>query len=197
MLNAGINAIIYSQNVGQALLAALKATLATLAQSAAIHALEEVATGFAWLSAWPVPRPDLAAMAFASAKMWGVVAGVSLAGAIAIPSPSVGGGNSAIAAASPGGEVAAGTAGEPKRGAAPPESPMVVSTNVGGGAARVQQQSGPGGFQPAPITIIVHGSIYGGQRGLDELAQHISLAVQQRDINLVARRALLSPYAAK
>lgn len=187
MANAGINALVYSQNVGQALLAALKATLASLAESAAVHAIEEVATGFAWLSAWPVPRPDLAAMAFTSAKVWGIVAGVSLAGAMAMPSPSMGGATKATSAAIPGGTAAsAGTAASRTSG------PPALASGAASAAAREKQQS-----QDNSVTVIIQGSVYGGKPGIDELTKHISDAVQHRNVNLVSRRALLPPYAAR
>jgi hypothetical protein len=194
MLNAGINALVYSQNVGQALLAALKATLATLAETAAVHALEEVATGYAWLSAWPIPNPALAAMAFSSAKMWAVIAGVSLAGAIAIPGAKAtgasvpGGAISAIGAASPGGAVAAGTG-----------APPVLAPGAASAKAREDQQSGSGGN--APIIINVYNQIQGDflatPHSAQVLAKILTDAVQQQDVQLVARRALLPAYAAR
>jgi len=104
-----------------------------------------------------------------SSSMYGAVSAASPGGALSA---------STSAAGSPTGSgttppaLAPGAASGAQRGAAPPEAPIVINVTIGG-------------------------SVYGGQRGLDELAQHISLAVQQRDINLVARRVLMPPYATR
>jgi hypothetical protein len=164
MASAGINALVYSRNIGQAVLAALKATLASLAQSAAIHAIEEVATGYAWLSAWPVPRPDLAAMAFTSAKFWGVVAGVSLAGAMAIPGPSAAGGGTVAGPSAfvSGAERVAGPA-----GLRPALAPGAASA-----AAAASQQ------QPPPIIINIEGDYLATPHSAAKLAEILTYAVE-------------------
>jgi hypothetical protein len=191
MLDAGINALVYSQNVGQALLAALKATLASLAQTAAMRALEEVATGFAWLSAFPVPQPQFAALAFHSAELWGAIAGISLAGAVAIPGAKAtsaavpGGAIAAIGAASPGGAVAA-TAGT--------AAPSALAPGAASAAASGQAKE-PTVSQP--IVIHIHGDFLSTPNSADVLAKILSDAVEQRDVKLTSRRALLPAYAAR
>jgi len=56
--------------------------------------------------------------------------------------------------------------------------------------------SGAGAGEAAPqktVQIIFQGPVYGGQAGIDELVRHISEAVTERDVNLVAYTVVRQP----
>ena len=56
-------------------------------------------------------------------------------------------------------------------------APDAIISNRGGAAASSQQQT---------VQVIFQGPVYGGQAGIDEMVRHISRAVTERDVNLVA-----------
>jgi hypothetical protein len=43
------------------------------------------------------------------------------------------------------------------------------------------------------VQVIFQGPVYGGQAGVDELVRHISKAVMERDVNLVAYTVVRQP----
>jgi len=43
------------------------------------------------------------------------------------------------------------------------------------------------------VQVIFQGPVYGGQAGIDELVRHISRAVTERDVNLVAYTVVRQP----
>ena len=43
------------------------------------------------------------------------------------------------------------------------------------------------------VQVIFQGPVYGGQAGVDELVRHISQAVTERDVNLVAYTTVRQP----
>ena len=55
--------------------------------------------------------------------------------------------------------------------------------------------SGETSAQPPQQTVqvIFQGPVYGGQAGVDELVRHISQAVTERDVNLVAYTTVRQP----
>lgn len=60
------------------------------------------------------------------------------------------------------------------------------------GAARGQISAAAGETQRT-VQIIFQGPVYGGQAGVDELVRHISQAVTERDVNLVAYTVVRQP----
>ena len=78
---------------------------------------------------------------------------------------------------------------------------------AGAGSNRTGQESGvgnressAGGTPAAPastkqqsVQIVFQGPVYGGQAGIDELVRHISRAVTERDLNLVAYTVVRQP----
>jgi len=155
--------------------AALLDALGKRKTAAIVEAVWETAQGIAALA-----RYDFwsAAQHFLAAATYGVVAGQSSKSASF---------NASVSAAATGGGVgvAAGTAVRPA-----PLAPGAASA-----AARGQQPSGSS--QPAPIIIQIQGDFLATPHSADTLAAILSDAVEQRDVKLTARRALLPTYAAR
>ena len=55
------------------------------------------------------------------------------------------------------------------------------------------QKSAEAASAQRAIQVIFQGPVYGGQAGLDEMVRHISQAVTQRDVNLVAYTVVRQP----
>ena len=64
-----------------------------------------------------------------------------------------------------------------------------TKTSVAGSAAGASGQSAA----QKPVQIIFQGPVYGGQAGIDELVRHITQAVTERDVNLVAYTVVRQP----
>jgi len=177
MTAAGTAALIYGENVGQAMERAAKAALASIAEQAGVNALNALAQGL-WFLAQAIffADPDAAAAAatdFEAAAEWGAIAGVAGAAAAAIPG---------------GGRAGAGTANRQSQ---------TGNQQYGGGAPQT------GGYGLAPgaagalnppsgqLTVMVVGEAQAGQW----LATTLNTAVQ-RGVPLNATTVQRSPYAA-
>jgi len=176
------DAIVYEKSIGAAMAAALKSTLASIAGEAMVKAIQATALGFYLLA---IQDYSGAGKAFTSAALYGTIGGVAAAVGAAIPG---GGTQNATAAASPGGAVASAAG---ATGTAPALAPGAASATASGQAKE----------PTPPQTVIVHLNYYGDYLALpqagDHLARVINDAVTQRDVQLVATRALKPAYAVR
>lgn len=106
-----------------------------------------------------------AALAFKSAAIYGTVGGAAAVAGRALAAPEVR-------------EAESGSTVRRPESVAPE---LIVS---GGTAAQPPQQT---------VQVIFQGPVYGGQAGVDELVRHISQAVTERDVNLVAYTTVRQP----
>jgi hypothetical protein len=159
-------AIIWQKSIGDAFSKAAVQAITAIAQQSLVQAIQSAALGFYLLA---VQDYSGAAAAFESAAMYGAVGGAaSLAGrAIATPPASSSGGTSA--------------SGGPQNG-----SPV-------SNRSKTSQSSASGSTAQNPVQIIFQGPVYGGQAGVDELVRHITQAVTERDVNLVAYTVVRQP----
>jgi len=167
MGHAIAQAIIYQKTFADAMAAALKAALAMVAGQLLAKAILWTAEGFAALALGFLGHPG----AFKAAAHYFTAAGIA-GGAAA--------GVAALGRAVPGGEGLS--------------QPVAVS-GAGGTVAGVVTSPAVTEPRAATVQIYFQGPVYGGQAGIDELVRDISDAVQNRDLNLVARRSKLPPYA--
>jgi hypothetical protein len=158
------SAIIWQQSIGEAFRRASLQAVGAIAQESIVRAIQSAALGFYLLA---VQDYRGAAMAFKSAALFGAVGG---------------------AAALAGRALAAETR-ESERGRAEPAGGAAASSltraGAAGPAATVETQR--------TVQIIFQGPVYGGQAGVDELVRHISQAVTDRDVNLVAYTVVRQP----
>ncbi len=70
-----------------------------------------------------------------------------------------------------------------------PAGERSASPSAEGSAATSGQMSS----QQKTVQIVFQGPVYGGQAGIDELVRHISRAVTERDVNLVAYTVVRQP----
>jgi hypothetical protein len=150
------NAIIWQKSIGEAFRKAALQAVGAIAQEAIVRAIYSTALGFYLLA---IQDYRGAALAFKSAAMYGAVGG---------------------AAALAGRALAGADIEQAQRGSLtrPGE---VAPTYIASG----KPATGAAGEQKT-IQVIFQGPVYGGQAGIDELVRHISQAVTERDVNLVA-----------
>jgi hypothetical protein len=117
----------------------------------------------------PLVLPSGAALAFKSAATYGAVGGAAALAGRALAGPEVREGERGAVARRPG-EVA-------------PEL-IVTGTSAQGQETAATQKT---------VQVIFQGPVYGGQAGIDELVRHISEAVTDRDVNLVAYTVVRQP----
>jgi hypothetical protein len=158
------SAIIWQQSIGEAFRRASLQAIGAMAQEAIVRALQSTALGFYLLA---IQDFRGAALAFKSAALFGAVGG---------------------AAALAGRALAAETR-EPESGRT--ERTELGSPAQSAGAARGQTSAS--GEPQRTVQIIFQGPVYGGQAGVDELVRHISQAVTERDVNLVAYTVVRQP----
>lgn len=158
------SAVIWQSSIGEAFSKAAVQAITAIAQQSLVQALQSAALGFYLLA---VQDYSGAAAAFESAAIYGAVGGAAaLAGrAIATPPSSAG---KTPATAKP-------AAGSPGSGS---------STSAGSEVSSAAQR---------PVQVIFQGPVYGGQAGIDELVRHITQAVTERDVNLVAYTVVRQP----
>jgi len=159
------NAIIWQKSIGDAFSKAAVQAITSIAQESLVRAIYSSALGFYLLA---VQDYAGAAAAFESAAIYGAVGGAAALAGRAIASP------------------AATTAGS--RSAAGSKS----GTSSGSNSTSLQSSSGSSAAQN-PVQVIFQGPVYGGQAGIDELVRHISQAVTERDVNLVAYTVVRQP----
>jgi hypothetical protein len=158
------SAIIWQTSIGEAFSKAAVQAITAIAQQSLVQALQSAALGFYLLA---IQDYSGAAAAFESAAVYGAVGGAAaLAGrAIASPAPSSGG-------TPAGGRTSSGSSGT---STSSPQSSL---------SAPAAQKS---------VQVIFQGPVYGGQAGIDELVRHITQAVTERDVNLVAYTVVRQP----
>lgn len=158
------NALVWQKSIGQAFRAAAEQAVESIAQESAIRAIYSTALGFYLLATQDYSG---AALAFKSAATFGLVGGAaSLAGrALAASDTSAPSGSSS-------------SSGRPSSSTS--ATPAAAASASSGSAA-------------PPLQVIFQGPVYGGQAGIDQLVRHISQAVTQRDVNLVAYTVVRQP----
>jgi hypothetical protein len=150
------HAVIWQRSIGEAFRKAALAAVGAMAQEAVVRAIYSTALGFYLLA---VQDYRGAALAFKSAAVYGAVGGAAAVAGRALAAPDV-------REAERGYEVR-------RPGSVAPDS--IVSS-------RTSAANPP---QPA-VQVIFQGPVYGGQAGIDEMVRHISRAVTERDLHLVA-----------
>src|SRR5579863_7013860 len=160
------SAVIWQSSIGEAFSKAAVQAITAIAQQSLVQAIQAAALGFYLLA---VQDYSGAAAAFESAAMYGAVGGAAALAGRAIATPS---------ASSSGGTLPAGGS---QRGS----SASNKSKTAPGSAAASAAQN--------PVQIIFQGPVYGGQAGVDELVRHITQAVTERDVNLVAYTVVRQP----
>ena len=160
------NAIIWQKSIGEAFRKAALQAVTSIAQEALVRAIYATALGFYLLA---IQDYRGAALAFKSAATYGAVGGAAALAGRALAGPEVREGERGAVARRPG-EVA----------------PELIVTGPGaqGQETAATQQT---------VQVIFQGPVYGGQAGIDELVRHISEAVTDRDVNLVAYTVVRQP----
>jgi hypothetical protein len=159
-LHASAAAAIYGQNIGKAMEAAAKAAISSIAQQAAVNALNALAWGIYCVAQGIFGDPAAAAAApvyFESAAEWGMIAGVAGAASAAIPGAGARGRAGATATAAPGGEYGAGSGGYSGGGGAQANQGLPPST-LAPGAARAG-----GRFSSGNLIVMVVGDAAAGE----------------------------------
>jgi hypothetical protein len=160
------NAIIWQKSIGEAFRKAALQALGSIAQEALVRAIYSTALGFYLLA---IQDYRGAALAFKSAAIYGAVGGTAALAGRALAGPEVREGEAGAVVRQPG-EVA----------------PELIVTGRG---AQAQETPAP----QQTVQVIFQGPVYGGQAGIDELVRHISQAVTERDVSLVAYTVVRQP----
>jgi hypothetical protein len=151
------NAVIWQRSIGEAFRKAALAAVSSIAQEAIVRAVYSTALGFYMLA---IQDYRGAALAFKSAAIYGAVGG---------------------AAAVAGRALAASDVSEAKNSSTGQQSESTASRATVPGSGKATAQAAQ-----QTVQVIFQGPVYGGQAGVDELVRHISQAVTDRDVNLVA-----------
>ncbi|HEV2349013.1 MAG TPA: hypothetical protein VG028_04105 [Terriglobia bacterium] len=159
------SAIIWQTSIGAAFSKAAVQAVTAIAQQSLVQAIQAAALGFYLLA---VQDYSGAAAAFESAAIYGAVGGAAALAGRAIATPAGTRGGSSAGGGAPGGLSAA--KGSP--------------TGQSSATAPAAQN---------PVQVIFQGPVYGGQAGIDELVRHITQAVTERDVNLVAYTVVRQP----
>lgn len=160
------NAVIWQRSIGEAFRKAALQAVSAIAQEALVRAIYATALGFYLLA---IQDYRGAASAFKSAAIYGAVGGAAALAGRALAAPDVREAQVGASVRRPG-EVA-------------PEA--IVSGRGVSGAESASQQT--------TVQVIFQGPVYGGQAGIDELVRHVSQAVTERDVNLVAYTVVRQP----
>ena len=159
------NAVIWQRSIGEAFRKAAVQAISAIAQEAIIRAVYSTALGLYLLA---IQDYRGAALAFQSAAVYGAVGGAAAIAGRALAGPDVREAERGATVRQP--------------GSVAPE--LIVS---GGGASAAQAP------EQKTVQVIFQGPVYGGQAGVDELVRHISQAVTERDVNLVAYTVVRQP----
>jgi hypothetical protein len=160
------NAVIWQRSIGEAFRKAAVQAISAIAQEAIVRAIYSTALGFYLLA---IQDYRGAALAFQSAAVYGAVGGAAAIAGRALAGPDV--------RQAEGG----GTAGQP--------GSVAAAQSASAGSASATQAPA----EQKTVQIIFQGPVYGGQAGVDELVRHISQAVTERDVNLVAYTVVRQP----
>ncbi|HXH49724.1 MAG TPA: hypothetical protein VNM47_10280 [Terriglobia bacterium] len=161
--NAG-NANVWQKSIGQAFEKAALASIGAIAKEAVVRAIYSTALGFYLLAVGDFTG---AGQAFESAAVFGAVGG-----AAGLAAKALSGGVS-------------GSSTSQKASASSPSTGSNSSTTQASAESSAQKQQ--------TVQVIFQGPVYGGQAGVDELVRHISTAVMERDVNLVAYTVVRQP----
>jgi len=163
--NAG-NASVWQKSIGQAFEKAALTSITAIAKEAVVRAIFSSALGFYMLAIGDFAG---AGQAFEAAAVFGAVGGAAGLASKALSGASSSGSTSSKTSSSSGtGSSASSTTG----------------ATAGAQSAAQKQQT---------VQVIFQGPVYGGQAGVDELVRHISTAVIERDVNLVAYTVVRQP----
>ena len=163
--NAG-NASVWQKSIGQAFEKAALTSITAIAKEAVVRAIFSSALGFYMLAIGDFAG---AGQAFEAAAVFGAVGGAAGLASKALSGASSSGSTSSKTSSSSGtGSSASSTTG----------------ATAGAQSAAQKQQT---------VQVIFQGPVYGGQAGIDELVRHISTAVIERDVNLVAYTVVRQP----
>jgi hypothetical protein len=163
--NAG-NASVWQKSIGQAFEKAALTSISSIAKEAVVRAIFSTALGFYMLAVGDFAG---AAQAFEAAAVFGAVGG-----AAGLATQALGAGTSS-------GSTSHKTASSSK------------STGGSSSSAKKASSSAGSSKNPQTVQVIFQGPVYGGQAGVDELVRHISTAVIERDVNLVAYTVVRQP----
>ena len=163
--NAG-NASIWQKSIGQAFERAGLASIGAIAKEAVVRAIYSTALGFYLLAVGDFAG---AGQAFEAAAVFGAV-----------------GGAAGLATKALSGAGSSGSAGQKtSSGGSSTSSQSSTAQGAAGAQSSAQKQQ--------TVQVIFQGPVYGGQAGVDELVRHISKAVMERDVNLVAYTVVRQP----
>jgi hypothetical protein len=163
--NAG-NASTWQKSIGQAFEKAALASISSIAKEAVVRAIYSTALGFYLLA---IGDFSGAAQAFEAAAVFGAVGGAAGLATKALSGASSNGSASHTASSSS------------------------KSTSSQSSAAKTATSSQSASQKQQTVQVIFQGPVYGGQAGIDELVRHISTAVTERDVNLVAYTVVRQP----
>jgi len=163
--NAG-NASVWQKSIGQAFEKAALTSISSIAKEAVVRAIFSTALGFYMLAIGDFAG---AGQAFEAAAVFGAVGGAAGLATKALSGASSSGSTSQKTSSSSGTGSSA--------------SSTTRATSSAQSAAQKQQT----------VQVIFQGPVYGGQAGVDELVRHISTAVIERDVNLVAYTVVRQP----
>lgn len=158
------NAVIWQRSIGEAFRKAALSAISSIAQEALVRAIYSTALGFYLLA---VQDYRGAAAAFKSAAIYGAVGGAAALAGRALAGPDVRESERGFEVRRPGSV-----------------APDGIVSSRGGAAGAAPQQT---------VQVIFQGPVYGGQAGIDEMVRHISEAVTERDVNLVAYTSVRQP----
>lgn len=162
--NSG-NASVWQKSIGQAFEKAALTSITAIAKEAVVRAIFSSALGFYLLA---VGDFSGAAQAFEAAAVFGAVGGAAGLASQALSGGSTSSSSSQSASSSS------------SSGSSQSSTTKTASSQ----SASQKQQT---------VQVIFQGPVYGGQAGIDELVKHISTAVMERDVNLVAYTVVRQP----
>ena len=162
--NAG-NASVWQKSIGQAFEKAALTSISAIAKEAVVRAIYSTALGFYMLAIGDFAG---AAQAFEAAAVFGAVGGAAGLATQALSGGTSGGSSSSKTSS---------------------KSASTASHSSSAKATSSQSAS----QNPPTVQVIFQGPVYGGQAGVDELVRHISTAVMERDVNLVAYTVVRQP----
>ena len=163
--NAG-NANVWQKSIGHAFEKAALTSVSAIAKEAVVRAIYSTALGFYLLAVGDFAG---AGQAFEAAAVFGAVGGAAGLATQALSGGASGGSSSKATSSS--------------------------SSSSGSKSSTTQATAGnqDSAQKQQTVQVIFQGPVYGGQAGVDELVRHISTAVMERDVNLVAYTVVRQP----
>jgi ribosomal protein S11 len=159
------NANVWQKSIGQAFEKAALSSIGAIAKEAVVRAIYSTALGFYLLAVGDFAG---AGQAFEAAAVFGAVGGAAGLATKALSGAGSSGSTSQKASSG--------------------------STSAGSQSSAAKTASSQSSSQKSQtVQVIFQGPVYGGQAGVDELVRHISTAVMERDVNLVAYTVVRQP----